>query len=71
VCKPPRGDIQSFRGQIFSLTDARRNLETRALILGQLLVRSVKSGHQGEFSNICNSYREFPELHFVDLSVHA
>jgi hypothetical protein len=46
-CHP--GFIQSSKEHIFNLTVIRRNLEARALSLGQFLRDSVEYSHQGEF----------------------
>jgi hypothetical protein len=64
VRNPPGDDIQSFWGPIFSSTVIRSSLEARALSLGQFLGDFVEYSHQGEFSSVCNSWHEFPELHF-------
>jgi hypothetical protein len=61
----------AINNKIFSPTITGKSLEARALNLGQFPVRSVEYSHQGEFSSICSICHEFPELHFVDLSVHA
>jgi hypothetical protein len=61
VRKPPGGEIQSFRGRIFSPTVIRISLEARAHLLRQFPAHSDGYRHQGEFSGFYNSYRELPD----------
>jgi hypothetical protein len=61
VRKPLRGEIRSFRGQIFSSTVIRISLEARAHPLRQFPAYFDGYRHQGEFSGFYSSYCDCPK----------